>query len=204
MQLKQRWKSYTAHSILGVDIHPSSIRMVEIAGTKNAFKITTFASVPLSPDAIVDNLITDKASITQGVLHLLSSYPFNSRRAVIALPDSLLINKHVQIKDTFTLEEQEEWVLCEAEKHIPCFAEEISVDFHVLSPSDKKTGLLDVQFVATRLLHIETRVSALLEAGLVTEVVEVASHALTRAEQSDTVQPSQFMLACGLAMRGLN
>lgn len=136
---------------------------------------------PLPPNAIEGHVIKDIDALSQTVQKIIGRNHLKSKFVVLSVPDSLVINKVVQVNEGLNKAEIEELVIIEADKFIPFPIEEINIDFEILGPSAKNTAMLDVLVVASRSENIATRVEAVTKAGLQVKVMDVESFAIERA-----------------------
>jgi type IV pilus assembly protein PilM len=171
------------HSTLGVDISATSVKIVEISGREDHRFVEEYGSAQLPLNAMDGHTIKNVDAIAQCIKQILARSNFTSKFAALAVPDTLVFTKTIQINDGLTDDEIEELVIMEADKYIPYPIDEVNFDFSVLGPSLKNVALLDVLIVATRSENINRRVEALTKAGLQVNVVDVESFAVERITQ---------------------
>jgi len=102
---------------------------------------------------------------------------------VLAVPDSAVITKMIQMDASLNELEMEELVILEADKYIPYAIDEINIDFDVIGPSIKNSALVDVLLVASRAENVNSRVDVVSQAGLDVKIVDVESFAIERVCQ---------------------
>ncbi len=107
----------------------------------------------------------------------------SAKQAAVAVPDSAVITKVVQVNDALSEQEMEELVIIEADKYIPYPIDEINLDFEIQGHSAKNAALLDVLIVASRAENVNSRVEAITRAGLEAKVVDVESYTVERVAQ---------------------
>jgi type IV pilus assembly protein PilM len=168
---------------LGVDITSSAVKILEISGSSEHLCVEGYGRGALLPDAVEGNVIKDINAVTYCIKKLLEKSSTTCKQAALAIPDSLVISKIVQMNDGLSDQELEEVVLLEADKYIPYPIEEINLDFQILGHSPKNSAMLDVLVVASRAENVSSRVEAVTRAGLEVTVVDVESYAVERAVQ---------------------
>lgn len=166
---------------LGVDISAKSVKLLQLAKYGQTWKIMAFGQAPLSSDAMDGMIIKNPEPITASIRTILAHNKFTAKDAVLAVPDSAVITKVVQLNAGLSDEEMEELVVLEADKHISYPIDEISVDFDVIGKSAKGADFIDVMLVASRIINVMGRADAANEAGLKATVVDVESFAIERA-----------------------
>ena len=172
-----------ARSILGIDISSISVKIIELSRKEGNWCIEGFGCEILPPDAVEGHTIKDIDAVASTIRHIVSGSHLQSKLAILALPDSAVISKILQVNDDLNEAEIEEFIIMEADKYIPYPIDEITIDFEILGQSLKIPDRLDVLMVASRSENVSSRVSALTKAGLQVKIVDVESFAIERAIQ---------------------
>ena len=170
-------------SILGIDITSSAVKILEISRSGDKLSVEGYGREALPSNALDGNVIKDIDAVASCIRILCEREHLICKQAALAVPDSLVITKIVQINDGLNEEEMEELVVIEADKYIPYSIDEINLDFEVLGHSTKNSAMLDVLIVASRAENVNARVEAVVRAGLDARVVDVESYAVERAVQ---------------------
>lgn len=178
-----KWFKSQHHSILGIDISSTSVKILEISGTGDEHSVEGYGSMALPPHAIEGNVIKNIDEVANCIKKILTKEQLKCKRAALAVPDSAAISKVVQISDGLSDQEIEEVVIVEAEKYIPYPIEEINIDFEILGPTPKNSAMNDVLIVASRAENVNNRVEAITRAGLEAKVIDVESYAVERVAQ---------------------
>jgi type IV pilus assembly protein PilM len=171
------------HSILGIDISSSAVKVLEISGSGDQLIVESYGREELLPGSLEGNIIKDVDAVASCIKKIVDRFRFTTKQVALAVPDSAVISKVVQINDGLSDQEIEELVIIEADKYIPYPIDEINLDFEVLGHSPKNSAMLDVLIVASRAENVSGRVDAVTKAGLEPKVVDVESYAVERAAQ---------------------
>ena len=167
-------------AFLGIDISPSSVKLVELVRDAGGVQLARYAIVMLSPmEAATESqsrIQVMGAAIRKGIRQLGTKVT----QAVTAVPISAVITKTVSFPATLNEDEIEAQIELEAERYIPFPLEDVSLDFFVVGPTQGYPQSVDVQVVASRREFVEDRAAALEWAGLKAEAVDVESFALMR------------------------
>lgn len=174
------------NSILGIDITSTAVKILEISGTGDTLCVEGYGRELFPPNALDGSIIKDIDAVATCIKKLCDRERFTSKLVALAVPDSAVISKVVQINDGLNDEEMEELVVIEADKFIPYPIDEINLDFEVLGHSAKNSAMLDVLIVASRAENVNNRLEAITRAGLEPRVVDVESYAVERAAQQLT------------------
>ncbi|KTC85666.1 MULTISPECIES: type IV pilus biogenesis protein PilM [Legionella] len=165
-------------SVLGIDLGPTAIRVIEMSCQDEKPRIEAYACQSL-PSNLVESANTNELS--EILRKLLSDLNSTAKHTAIALPDSIVITKTIQLVDNLTDLELEELVIHEANKSLIFSSEKINIDFAVLGASSDFAGMLDILLVISKAENIDKRVNAISNAGLKVKLVELESHAIARA-----------------------
>jgi type IV pilus assembly protein PilM len=177
------FKSNKPHSTLGIDISSSSVKILEISGSGDELCVEGYGREVLPLNALDGNVIKDVEAVANCIKKLVFRSKLTSKQVALAVPDSAVISKVVQINDGLSDEEMEELVIIEADKYIPYPIDEINLDFEILGHSAKNSAMLDILIVASRAENVNSRVEVVTRAGLEPIVVDVESYAVERAAQ---------------------
>ncbi|MFC3908427.1 type IV pilus assembly protein PilM [Legionella dresdenensis] len=171
------------HSMLGIDISSTSVKIIEISGKDDNRCVEGYGKELIPPGVIESNAIKDIDAIASCIKKVLSDAHLTAKSASIAVPDSAVISKTIQINDGLNDDEIEELVIMEADKYIPYPIDEINIDFQILGPSAKNASMQDILIVASRSENVSNKVEAITKAGLEVKIVDVESYAVERAIQ---------------------
>lgn len=165
-----------AKPIVALDIGSSSIKVVVLEKKRSGFVLTTFSSIALPEDAIIDGDVINNTAVVAAIKAALKESSVNSKLAATSVSGASVIIKHISLPKTDP-KELEDQVYFEAEQYIPFNMTEISLDFQVVQ-EDMGDGKMDILLVAAKKDFIQKRVAAVKEAGLELEILDVDSLAL--------------------------
>lgn len=168
--------------VLGMDISPSLVSALQITRSRNNYVIDKFASEPLPLHAIVDHQIRDSDAIINCIKKLLTKGQFIGKLTVLAVPDSAIVTKTIQISNALSGLQIEDAVFAEASKHFSYSLAEINLDFAIIGNSSTHIDMLDVQLTVCRAEHVASRVEVMNRVGLEVTAIETDACALTRVE----------------------
>ena len=161
---------------VALDIGSSSIKMVEAAVDKNAFRLLKLGIVPLAENAIQNNMVVDTKSVADGIRKLIAEHGVKAKRVISAVPGRAVIMKKVQMPK----QEQAELdanIEFEAQNVIPENLENVNLDHQVLSSVDD-SNKMEVLLVAVKKEIVNSYSEAIEEAGLEPAVIDVDYFAL--------------------------
>lgn len=170
----------TTPKLLGIDISPASVKILELSQTNGGYRIESYGAAPLPPNTIVEKVVKNAPALSHTILQLIKQIQPSTNQAAIAIPDSLAITKVIQLDASLNEIDIENQIAIEAEKYIPYPLQEINLDFAILGPSTKSQQI-DVLLVAARTENIMVPVQALADAGLIIKAVDVEAYTIERA-----------------------
>ena len=168
-------------SWLGLDISSASVNLVELTNKSGLLTVQAYACGAFPKQAVDLSVIKDSHVVSDRIVHLLETQPFSSKKVILAIPDALSINKIIQVSTELREQEIEEWIMLDVDKHLPYSLDEIYLDFQILGPSRHHSDKRDVLLVASKIQDVQQRIEVIERAGLAADVVEIESHAVTRA-----------------------
>jgi type IV pilus assembly protein PilM len=159
-----------AKPIVGLDIGSSAIKLVEAEKRRGGWVVSSFTSVTLPEDSIVDGEIVNHAAVVEAIRSVLKESGVKSKLVATSVSGSSVIIKHIAIPHAQP-KELEDQVYWEAEQYIPFDMKEISLDFEVVQ-EDIGEGKMDILLVAAKKDFIEKRLAAVRECGLEPQVLD--------------------------------
>jgi type IV pilus assembly protein PilM len=164
--------------ILGIDISPSAVKLIELSRSGQRFRVEAFAIEPLAEGMMEDRNLTDPSEVGEAIKRAWRKSGTRLRRAAVAVPTSSVITRAVPMPAEFKESDIEVNMSIEASQYIPYPIEEVYLDFEVKGPSQANSEMQDVMLVASRRENVDTREAAIKEAGLVPAIVDVEVYAL--------------------------
>jgi type IV pilus assembly protein PilM len=164
--------------ILGIDISPSAVKLIELSRSGPRFRVEAFAIEPLSEGMMEDRNPVDTDDLAEVIKRAWRRSGTRVRRAALAVPTSGVITRTVPMPAEFKESDIEANISIEAAQYIPYPIEEVYLDFEVKGRSQASSEMQDVMLVATRKENVDIREAAVKEAGLTSAIVDVESYAL--------------------------
>ncbi|WP_434518363.1 type IV pilus biogenesis protein PilM [Pseudomonas sp. NFX1] len=168
-----------AGSLMGVEIAPDSVRVVQLQRRNGRCQVAAWAHEPYEPYSGGD-WASDPVRVVGALQRACRRSGIRQRRAALALPANQVICKPCQLPAGQSEADMEAQLLADADRLFPFALEDLALDFQVLGPSKDQAGCLDVMVAACRQRSLEPIEALLDAAGLQLEVMEVDSVALQR------------------------
>jgi type IV pilus assembly protein PilM len=184
--VSEKSKSYffaepNCHNLLGLAIGSSSVKLLELRQINNRqYCIERYAITPVVQ------------SIPHAIEQAIALSGTQLSCAAIAMPDSEVISKIIQMDATLSPDEMEETIMADTDKHFHYPAHEVCFDFEILGPTPKNPQFVDVLLIASRSEQVDARIKLVNAAGLTVEIVDVQSHALERATNFMMIQAPSY------------
>ena len=164
--------------MIGLDISSSSAKLVELGKAANGeYVLERMASEPFEKGWITDGQIEKFDEVVAVVRKLLDKSGTKTRLVVMAMPQSAVITKRINLPAGLRDEELELQVESEANQYIPFSLDEVSLDFCVIGPSPTSGGDIEVLIAASRKERVQDRQGLAEAAGLKPVVLDIESHA---------------------------
>lgn len=170
--------SRSPSSLLGIDINSSAIRLIELTCKEGRVCVESYAIEPLPPGTMAGNKIQDTEALAAAIKRAVKQSGTQARKVAAAVPSSEVITRTMLVPGGLSERELESQVELEAAQYIPYPLEEVNLDFEVQRISEKDPAMVEVLLVACRSEQVNTRISALKQAGLTPVIIGVEAHAI--------------------------
>lgn len=171
--------------IIGVDIGHHSIKAVVLRQKKSELELVAFAEVVLPAPVLNKQHSVNAPALLSAMRKLKKALPYGARQAALALPDSAVISKVVQLDSHLTEDESVFAVEQAISASSPFPVEELRLDFFPMigETFGEQSQTYPVQVYATRKETVDSRVAVMRQAKLEPTVMELQTHALVWLEQ---------------------
>ena len=164
--------------MIGLDISLSSAKLVELSRSANGdYVLERLASEPFEKGWITDGQIEKFEEVVAAVRKLIEKSGSRTRQVALAMPQSAVITKRINLPAGLRDEDLELQVESEANQYIPFSLDEVSLDFCVIGPSPTLAGDIEVLIAASRKERVQDRQGLAEAAGLKPVILDIESHA---------------------------
>jgi len=186
-----------AGTLVGLDVGSHSVKVVELARAGGRLRIARSAVVPTPPEGLVEGAVGDPKVLGPAIRRAFDQAGIRNRRVNTALSGRAVVVREIRLP-AMPDEELAQAVRFEAERYLPAGSKDAAVDFQVLERvQEGQTTRVDVLFVAARRELVDGFTSALQEAGVTPEVLEVTSFALMRLFQEEAKEGAVVLADLG-------
>jgi len=157
--------SRNAERLIGVDVSPAGVKLVELSQSRSGLKLESMAMTQIPRDAIVENAIIDSTAVSGAIRAALDIAKPTSRKVAFAVSGNAAIIKMINLPamSEFELEPQIEF---EANEYIPYDNDEVFLDFQILGEVPNDPDQMEVVLAACKREVIEDYQLVLKDAGL--------------------------------------
>lgn len=167
--------------VIGLDISSTAVKLLELTGSRDKYKVEAYAVEPLPPNAVVEKNITDVEAVGDSIRRAVKRSGTKTRNAAVAVAGSAVITKVITMPGALADDELASQIELEADQYIPYALDEVNMDFEVIGPSDSDPDRVDVMLAASRSENVDVRVAAAELGGLTGKIVDVEAFALENA-----------------------
>lgn len=169
------------NTTVGLDVGSSTIKVIEIARDGDRVWLVSAGACPMPPKALSSTLRADTEVIAVSVKQLLKETGTRSRNIHIALPESKVFTRVIEVPQ-LSARELSSAIKWEAEQYIPLPMDQVNVDYTVLRDS-KETGTnkMEVLLVAAPKILLDRYITILELAGATVVGAETEIIATSRA-----------------------
>lgn len=181
-----------AGSLLGVEIAPDTVRIVQLQQRNRRWRVLGWAQEPVESPAGNDWVAQPKP-VVAALQRAYRRTGLRQRRVALALPASQVICKLCHLPAGQGEAQMEAQLLADAERLFPFPLEDLALDFQVIGESSAQPGSIEAMVAACRQSALAPLEAAVEEAGLQLEVVEVDSIALRRMLPPGSLERSALL-----------
>jgi len=167
--------------VVGLDIGSSSIKAVELKGSKAGFELASFGLEPLAQDTVVDGAIMDAPLVAGGIGTIFDRQEIKTKSVATSVSGHSVIVKRVMLP-MMTEEELYDRIQSEASQHIPFDISDVNLDYQLLETLDSQ---MDVLLVAVKKDKILNHTNVLAQAGKAPTVVDIDAFALQNCYEAN-------------------
>ncbi|HEY5688033.1 MAG TPA: type IV pilus assembly protein PilM [Thermodesulfobacteriota bacterium] len=167
---------FSKKGVVGLDIGSSSIKLVELKGSKKGFQLKNLGEALLPPDAIVNKVINNSENVIDSIATLVDDLNIKSKNVAIGVSGHSVIIKKVSMPK-MTDKELADSIQWELEQYIPQSVEDVNYDFQIL-PGETAEGNMEVLIIAAKKDIAAGYLNAVTDAGLNPVIVDVDVFAL--------------------------
>ncbi|MCB1755661.1 MAG: pilus assembly protein PilM [Gammaproteobacteria bacterium] len=167
--------------LIGLDISSTSVKLLELKGTKQGYKVVSYIVEPLPANAVNEKNLQDVEVVGEAIRRAMKRADTRTKFAALAVPSAMVITKIITMPSNLRDHEMEAQIQLEADQYIPYPLEEINLDFQVLGPNQDQAGLVDVLLAASRSENVEDRTAAAEIGGLTVKIVDVEPYTMESA-----------------------
>jgi type IV pilus assembly protein PilM len=189
-----------AGSLLGVEITPPFIRLVQLRRYHGRLSVQAWALEPWPAAAMHNGWIADPELLGAALLRVVQRSAVQGRRVAIALPAALVIEKRVSMPTDVAEEAIAERLESDFAQFVPFALEDAALDFQAIAPDPDDPQSQRILITACRLALLDILHAGLEFAGMRACVVEPDSHALNRVAQADGAQEGLLLQVEGDAL----
>jgi len=174
--------------LIAIDIGTHSIKMAQMAGTRDKFELLNFSVMPLSEECVVDGVIKNQDEVVDTLTKMAKAEKIDTKYAVASIAGEAVIIKKIRVPK-MSREDLVESIHGEAEQYIPFDIDDVGIDFQMLESngnlSDERGGeekeKMDILLVAVQNEIIESRREILYDAGLRPAIIDLDVFAMVNA-----------------------
>ena len=123
--------------VLGVDVSSTAVKLLELSGSGDKFRVESYAVEPLPPNAVVEKNITEVEAVGEAIRRATRRSGTKNKLAALAVAGSAVITKVITMPGEMGDDEMASQIELEADQYIPYSLEEVNLDFEVLGVSLK-------------------------------------------------------------------
>lgn len=191
---------------IGLDLGMSYIKAVELHHEPHVLpQLALYAAVPATSYPLTSDSENDVKANAEALKNLFNAFPFNSRSVVVALPESQIFTRVINLPrmNEKELKNALQW---EAEQYVPVALNDVNLDWQVLNGVEENGGnsQMEVLLIAAPKSLVVKYLKVLQMAGLEVLGIETETLAASRSLVGSNVStPTTMVVNIGSATTDL-
>ena len=169
--------------LIGIDIGLTAVKLLELSGSRDKYRVENYVSEPLPVNAVVDRNIEQVDLVSEAISRGMQRIDSKVKTVAVSVAGSSVITKVIPMPAELSEADMELQIQLEADQYIPFPLEEVSMDFEILGPTEDSEDEVDVLLAASKSENVDLRVAAVEGAGLEAKIVDIEAFALENAIQ---------------------
>ena len=174
-----RFNFFTRPSLLGLDIQPDAIRLVQLKKIKQRLRIERVIMQDLPGDVFAEGKVRRWDALQAILSEVVSCHRLRDLPVAASLPANLVRMQKMQIPVGMKASAIENEIRAVIQHAQPGFSEALCIDFTVMPQNN--SGYSTVLFAATRKEYLCQYAELIDQSGLKLKIIDVECHALKRA-----------------------
>jgi type IV pilus assembly protein PilM len=170
--------SFSAPALVGLDIQPDSIRLVQLKKTRHGFLVEHVAAIPLPSPILMEGKIYHWDVLHAALGELVQALGIKGMAASIHLPARLVRMQQMQLPLGLSEAEIEAEIHTKMQRDLPGMTDALCIDFTL--STQKNRDYYDVFFTAARQQYLSDYTACINATGLRVKIVDVDMYALQR------------------------
>lgn len=189
---------------LGLDIGSYSVKICELASTKDGNQLLKLGSAKLPEGAVEDGVLQDPDSVGTIITTLMNNLKIKNKKVAISISGYSVIVKKINLA-VMSEAELEEHIQAEAEQYIPFDIDDVFLDFQDLKTNSEDSDRTDIMLVAAKKDVVNTYLDMLGKIGLQAVVVDVDAFALENSyENVESLSENVALIDIGASKMSIN
>lgn len=165
--------------LVGLDIGSNCIKAVQLATSRDGYRLVQMAIEELPSETIVDGTIIATLPVADAINRIFTNSKIKNNQVCTSLSGHSVIVKKISLPYQ-PGEDINETIRWESEQYIPYAVSDVNLDYQVLA-EHPENGTLDVLLVAVKKEKISERTDVITMAGKTPVIVDVDAFAILNA-----------------------
>ncbi len=191
--------------IIGLDVGSRTLKVAELADTKQGHSLKKFGMLDIEPGLIEDGSIKNPDAVADAIRKLFKMYKIKEPNVALSIGGYSIIVKTITL-EAMEEERLNEQIHAEAESYIPFDVSDVNLDFQVLGENLENPKQLDVLLVAAKKEIVNDYASLIQMAGMNPCIMDVDAFALQNIYEAnyDTEEGNVALIDIGASKTTLN
>lgn len=178
-------------SVIGLDIGSSTMKAVELSGTRGSLRVEGVVVEPTPENTFVNGVIIDAETLGAGLANMIRNAGFRTRKVVSSLGGQTQLVVRVTEVPRMAEKQLRDAMKWDVERHIPFPATNIVMDFAPIEPPDEdpSTPNMEILLAVAQEEYVANHLKVLSAAGLEPQAIDIEQLAGPRALLEGRTEP---------------
>ncbi len=180
----------------GIDISDLSLKVIKLERKGRFLSLDSWGEIKIEPGIIEGGEIKNEEALVEVIkkgIENVRGKKLKSRNVIVSLPENKAFFQIIKMPK-MNKKELESAVPFEAENYIPMPANDVYLDFEIISNYYENSESLNVLVVAIPRKIVDSYLSCLRKSGLNVQALEIESEAITRALIKNKISPFPVLI----------
>ena len=138
---------YKDRSIFGLDIGPSSVKVMQLQNNKNSYEVSAYGMVDVNQGDIIKGTIVNYENVASAIKNLFENKlvgEITTNRVALSVPSAFTYSRIINLPKSIQPKDTADAVLNEIQQYLPLTINELYMDYSIIGTQKDENRILTV------------------------------------------------------------